>query len=125
MTPFSTVVFDHYQHPRNAGQLDDANAAGQAENEACGDAMQLFARVENGRIVRASCKTFGCAPAVAAGSILTELLADVPLADAAELQPAAIEDALGGLPPMKRHAAQLAADVTHALVKNYQAATAS
>lgn len=125
MTSLSGAVFDHYRHPRNAGQIDDANASGQADNPACGDAMQLFAHVENGRIVRASCKTFGCAPAVAAGSVLTELLAGLPLADAAQLGPAAIEEALGGLPPMKRHAAQLAADATQALVKNYQASTAS
>ena len=125
MTSFSAAVFDHYRHPRNAGQISDANASGQAENQACGDAMQLFARVEDGRIVRASCKTFGCAPSVAAGSVLTELLADSLLADAALLEPAAIEEALGGLPPMKRHAAQLAADAARALVKNYQANTAS
>lgn len=121
----SGAIFDHYRHPRNAGQIDDANASGQADNPACGDAMQLFARVEDGRIVRASCKTFGCAPSVAAGSVLTELLAGLLLVDAAQLGPAAIEEALGGLPPMKRHAAQLAADATQALVKNYQASTAS
>ena len=125
MTSFSAAVFDHYRHPRNAGQMGDANASGQAENQACGDAMQLFARVEDGRIVRASCKTFGCAPSVAAGSVLTELLADLLLADAAQLKPAAIEEALGGLPPMKRHAAQLAVDATQALVKNYQASMTS
>lgn len=125
MTSLSGAVFDHYRHPRNAGQIDDANASGQADNPACGDAMQLFARVEDGRIVRASCKTFGCAPSVAAGSVLTELLAGLLLVDAAQLGPAAIEEALGGLPPMKRHAAQLAADATQALVKNYQASTAS
>ena len=125
MTSLSGAVFDHYRHPRNAGQIDDANASGQADNPACGDAMQLFARVEDGRIVRASCKTFGCAPSVAAGSVLTELLAGLLLVDAAQLGPAAIEEALGGLPPMKRHTAQLAADATQALVKNYQASTAS
>lgn len=125
MTSLSRAVFDHYRHPRNAGQIDDANASGQADNPACGDAMQLFARIEDGRIVRASCKTFGCAPSVAAGSVLTELLAGLLLVDAAQLGPAAIEEALGGLPPMKHHAAQLAADATQALVKNYQASTAS
>ena len=83
--------------------------------------MQLFARIEDGKIVQASCKTFGCAPAVAAGSVLTELLSEKALNEVGEFSPAYIEEALGGLPPMKRHAAQLAADVAVILVKNYKA----
>jgi len=117
----SEKILDHYRNPRNAGELEDANASGQVENEACGDSMQLFARIEDGKIVQASCKTFGCAPAVAAGSVLTELLSEKALNEVGEFSPAYIEEALGGLPPMKRHAAQLAADVAVILVKNYKA----
>ena len=118
----SEKILDHYRNPRNAGELEDANASGQVENEACGDSMQLFARIEDGKIVQASCKTFGCAPAVAAGSVLTELLSEKALNEVGEFSPAYIEEVLGGLPPMKRHAAQLAADVAVILVKNYKAA---
>ena len=121
MNTISEKIRDHYRNPRNAGELEDANASGQVENEACGDSMQLFARIEDGKIVQASCKTFGCAPAVAAGSVLTELLSEKALNEVGEFSPAYIEEALGGLPPMKRHAAQLAADVAGILVKNFEA----
>ena len=122
MSTISEKILDHYRNPRNAGELEDANASGQVENEACGDSMQLFARIEDGKIVQTSCKTFGCAPAVAAGSVLTELLSEKALNEVGEFSPAYIEEVLGGLPPMKRHAAQLAADVAVILVKNYKAA---
>ena len=124
MTSFSAAVFDHYRHPRNAGQIGDANASGQAENQACGDSMQLFARVETVASSALAARPLAVPLRSRAGSVLTELLADLLLADAAQLEPAAIEEVLGGLPPMKRHAAQLAADATRALVKNYQASTA-
>lgn len=120
MNAFSETVLDHYRNPRNAGEIEDANISGQAENAACGDSMLLFARVDKGIIVRTSCKTFGCAPSVAAGSMLTELLRGTALADIERLKPADVEAALGGLPPMKRHAAQLAADAARSLMLNYQ-----
>lgn len=123
MNTFSAKILDHYRNPRNAGEIEDANASGQADNEACGDTMHLFAHIENGSIVHASCKTFGCAPSVAAGSVLTELLSGATLAEISGLGPAEIEQALGGLPAMKRHAAQLAADATRALILNYNAKT--
>ena len=121
MNAFSETVLDHFRNPRNAGELDDANVEGQAENAACGDSMQLFARIDDGIVVSASCKTFGCAPSVAAGSVLTELLRGTALADIERLQPADVEEALGGLPQMKRHAAQLAAAAARSLIANYQA----
>ncbi len=116
---FSDIVLDHYRNPRNAGQIDDANACGRAENAACGDEMHLYALIEGDVIIRASCKTFGCAPSVAAGSVVTELLSGAKLEDASALGVVQIEQALGGLPPMKRHAAQLAADAVRALMSKY------
>ena len=121
MNAFSETVLDHYRNPRNAGELDDANVEGQAENAACGDSMHLFARIEGGIVVSASCQTFGCAPSVAAGSVLTEMLRGTALADVERLQPDDVEEALGGLPQMKRHAAQLAASAARSLIENYRA----
>ena len=121
---FSPIILDHYRNPRNAGELEDANASGQADNEACGDTMLLFARIEEGRVVSASCKTFGCAPSVAAGSMVTELLSGANLEDVNGLRAADIEQALGGLPAMKRHAAKLAADALRALMLDFQSKTA-
>ena len=120
---FSPIILDHYRNPRNAGELEDANASGQADNEACGDTMLLFARIEEGRVVSASCKTFGCAPSVAAGSMVTELLSGANLEDVNGLRAADIEQALGGLPAMKRHAAKLAADALRALMLDFQSKT--
>ena len=121
MNAFSETVLDHYRNPRNAGELDDANVEGQAENAACGDSMHLFARIDDGIVVSASCQTFGCAPSVAAGSVLTEMLRGTALADVERLQPGDVEQALGGLPQMKRHAAQLAASAARSLIENYRA----
>ena len=121
---FSPIILDHYRNPRNAGELEDANASGQADNEACGDTMLLFARIEEGRVVGVSCKTFGCAPSVAAGSMVTELLSGANLEDVNGLRAADIEQALGGLPAMKRHAAKLAADALRALMLDFQSKTA-
>ncbi len=120
---FSPIILDHYRNPRNAGELEDANASGQADNEACGDTMLLYARIEEGRVVSASCKTFGCAPSVAAGSMVTELLSGANLEDVNGLRAADIEQVLGGLPAMKRHAAQLAADALRALMLDFQSKT--
>ena len=125
MNTFSSTILDHYNNPRNAGEIEDANASGLADNEACGDSMQLFARIENGKVVRASCKTFGCAPSVAAGSILTQLLSGAKLEDIAALSATDIERALGGLPAMKRHAAQLAADAFRVLLQDYKKHTST
>ena len=120
MNEISDTVLDHYRNPRNAGELDDANVEAQVENAACGDSMQLFARIDGGIVVGASCRTFGCAPSVAAGSVLTELLRGKAVDDIEHLQPDDVEKALGGLPQMKHHAAQLATAAARSLVANYR-----
>ena len=98
--------------------LASANAEGEAENPACGDSMRFFARVENGLIVEVSCQTFGCAPSVAAGSVLAELVKGKSL-QSVEIDASVIEEALGGLPPIKKHAAVLAADAFNSLVSDF------
>ena len=120
MNQISDTVLDHYRNPRNAGELDDADVEAEVENAACGDSMQLFARIDRGIVVDASCRTFGCAPSVAAGSVLTELLRGKALDDIEHLQPADVEKALGGLPQMKHHAAQLATAAARSLIANYR-----
>ena len=98
--------------------LASANAKGEAENPACGDSMRFYARVESGLIVEVSCQTFGCAPSVAAGSVLAELVKGKPL-QSVKIDASVIEEALGGLPPIKKHAAVLAADAFHNFVNNF------
>jgi nitrogen fixation NifU-like protein len=113
-------VLDHYQHPRNAGALEGANAVGRAENAACGDEMQLYLEIQGGRVLRASFRTFGCAASIAAGSMLTELVAGTALAEAGALGSEAVAQALGGLPSLKMHAAVLAADALRAALEDHR-----
>jgi len=116
---YSKKVLDHFRHPRHAGILEGADLTSRAENPACGDTMQLYARMDGERFAEVSCQTFGCAPAVAAGSLLTEMLVGQTLPQISGVDAAAIEAELGGLPPIKQHAAILAADVLKQLISNY------
>ena len=118
MDSFTQKILDHYHSPRHAGVLACSNAKGVAENPACGDSMRFFARVEDGLIAEVSCQTFGCAPSVAAGSVLAELVKGKPL-QSVKIDASVIEEALGGLPDIKRHAAVLAADAFQNFVKDY------
>jgi nitrogen fixation NifU-like protein len=117
---YNDTVLDHYQHPRNAGALEGANAVGRAENASCGDEMQLYLEIQGARVVRASFRTFGCAASIAAGSMLTELVAGTTLAEAGALSSEAVAQALGGLPPLKVHASVLAADALRAALEDHR-----
>lgn len=111
---------DHYQHPRNAGILEGANAVGRAENAACGDELQLYLEIQGARVLRARFRTFGCAASIAAGSILTELVIGASLTQVRQLTSGAIDTALGGLPPLKVHGSVLAADALRAALEDYR-----
>lgn len=114
---YSPQVLDHFENPRNAGELADASATVEVSNPACGDVMRLSVRVEEGRIVAVRFKTAGCVTAIACGSILTEKIQGQPLDDLANISYREISEALGGLPPATVHASQLAADALRALLK--------
>lgn len=114
---YSAQVMEHFQHPRNAGELKDATARVEVANPACGDVLQLAARVEGGLVAEVRFKASGCVPAIAAGSLLTELMQGRRAEELREISDLKISEALGGLPPASRHAAQLAVDSLRALVK--------
>ncbi len=113
---YSAAVLDHFQHPRNAGDLENATAVVEVSNPACGDILQLSARIKNGRFVDVRFKTRGCVTSIASGSQLTEMLCGKTLQEASQLTPAQISDALGGLPFATFHGAQLAIDALEALL---------
>jgi NifU-like protein involved in Fe-S cluster formation len=115
---YSAAVLDHFKNPRNAGDLENASAVVEVSNPACGDILQLSARVEYGRLVEVRFKTRGCVTSIACGSLLTELIQDKTLAEARAITYAQISDALGGLPPATLHGAQLAIDALEALLTN-------
>ncbi len=105
---YGPAVEDHLARPRNPGPLAGATHVARGTNDACGDELVLYLVVRADRIERAAFQAKGCAPALAAGSITTELVCGLAVADALVLEAIAVERALGGLPRAKRHAATLA-----------------
>jgi nitrogen fixation protein NifU and related proteins len=113
---FNDIILNHFKSPHNAGELLDANATVDVTNPVCGDLLRLSVRVSGDRIEAARFKTQGCVAAIAASSVLTELLTGRPLAEARRITPQQVSDALGGLPPATFHAAQLCCDAVAALL---------
>ena len=113
---YSAAVLDHFKNPRNAGDLPEATTEVEVTNPACGDIMRLSARIEGGRFVEARFKTRGCVTAIACGSLLTEMLKGMTVAEARAITYQQISDALGGLPPATMHGSQLACDALEALM---------
>ena len=117
---YNDKVIDHYQNPRNVGEIESADALGVAENSACGDTLHLYLKIDDDRIVRASFKTFGCAAAIAAGSVLTEMVTGGTVEEMEAITKQAVVSAMGGLPPMKVHCSVLAEDAIHAALDDYR-----
>ena len=114
---YSDKVLDHFHHPRNVGEIQNATAAIEMTNPVCGDLMKLWVVVRDGKITEARFKTQGCIPAVACGSWLTETMLGKSRAELASLTAQEIEAALGELPPASRHASVLAADALKRLLE--------
>jgi nitrogen fixation NifU-like protein len=110
MPPYSEIVRDHFFRPRNAYRMEDADAIGVAGQPGNGPFMVLYLKVEVDRIAKASFQTYGCGPAIAAGSLLSERLSGLSLREARAWRAEKIQTELGGLPPEKRHCAELAAN---------------
>jgi nitrogen fixation NifU-like protein len=106
---FSDTVLDHFQSPRNVGEIPNADAQAEEENPVCGDRLHVWLRVRDGTVLEMRWKADGCAPAIAAASMTSELVAGLPVTEARSLSRDRIAEALGGLPPRKAHAAALAA----------------
>lgn len=105
---YSPTLIDHFEHPRNAGKMDGANAEGFVTNPVCGDSMRLFMRIEHERVVAASFLTSGCPASIATSSVATELLTGLTLAEAEALTRDDFAEAVGGLPKPKLHCSVLA-----------------
>jgi len=116
---YSDKVMDHFMNPRNVGVLEDADAVGKEGNPVCGDLMEMFIKVRDGRIADIKFRTFGCGAAIATSSIATELVLGKTLEEAAKLSKAEIAKALGGLPPVKMHCSNLASEALRAAIADY------
>lgn len=117
---YNEKVMDHFSNPRNAGELESADGVGQVGNPICGDVLRLAIKVKDGRIEDARFMTFGCGAAIATSSVLTEMVKGMPLEEAMEVTNRMVADALGGLPPVKMHCSNLAADALHKAIEDYK-----
>jgi nitrogen fixation NifU-like protein len=112
----SARLLDHFQNPRNAGEVADANAVAETSNPVCGDILKLWARVDNGRVAQIGFKCRGCVAAMACGSALTELIAGQSVDVARAITAAQVERAVDGLESASKHAAVLAVDTLKKLL---------
>jgi nitrogen fixation NifU-like protein len=117
--PYSEKVMDHFMNPRNVGEIPDANGIGNVGNPVCGDIMRMYLKIENGTIVDAKFKTFGCGAAVATSSMVTEMVKGKTIDEALKISNKAVAEALGGLPPIKMHCSVLAEEALRSALKDY------
>lgn len=119
---YSDKVREHFTNPRNVGQIEDADGVGEVGNITCGDIMRIYIKVdENERITDIKFQTFGCAAAIATSSMITEMVKGKTLEEALKVDNNDVAEQLGGLPPMKMHCSNLAADALKAAIEDYRA----
>ena len=114
---YSALLLDHFEHPRNGGELADADARVRVENPACGDILELAVKVEGNCIQQIRFLAKGCVPAMACGSLITEMAAGKAVAAARAIRKETIAESIGGLPEASGHAAQLAVDALRAVLE--------
>jgi nitrogen fixation NifU-like protein len=117
---YSEKVLDHFKNPRNVGELEKADGEGTVGNPVCGDMMTMYIKVKDDKIEDVKFKTFGCGAAIATSSMTTELAKGKTLEEAMNISRQDVADALDGLPPVKMHCSNLAADALHDAIKNYK-----
>ena len=117
---YSPKVMEHFQNPRNVGEIEDADGVGEIGNPVCGDIMKLYIKVKDNRIVDAKFKTFGCGAAIATSSMVTELVKGKTLDEAEKISRDTVAEALDGLPPIKMHCSNLAADALGKAIEDYR-----
>ncbi|MBY8981972.1 MAG: Fe-S cluster assembly scaffold protein NifU [Candidatus Lokiarchaeota archaeon] len=116
---YSEKVMDHFKNPRNMGEMKDADAVGEVGNPTCGDLMFIYIKVNDNIIEDISFQTFGCGAAIATSSMITELAKGKSLEEGLKITRTDVADELGGLPPIKMHCSNLAADGLHKAINIY------
>ena len=117
---YSSALLDHFENPRNPGEVTSPDVSAQLENPACGDVLELTAKFSDGLIVEIGFRAKGCVPALACGSALTEMVKGKTISEALELKREALVEKLGGLPPASAHASHLALDTLNALLMKHR-----
>ena len=119
---YSEKVMDHFEHPRNVGEIPDASGVGTVGNAKCGDIMRIYLKInDDGEIEDCKLKTFGCGAAIATSSMATEMIKGKTVEEAQRLTNAAVAEALDGLPPVKMHCSLLAEEAVKAALDDYHA----
>jgi nitrogen fixation NifU-like protein len=117
---YSDKVMEHFRNPRNMGEILNADGVGTVGNPVCGDLMTMYIKVKDDRIEDIKFKTYGCGAAIATSSMTTELAKGKTLEEAMKITRASVADSLGGLPKVKMHCSNLAADALHAAIEDYK-----
>jgi nitrogen fixation NifU-like protein len=116
---YTEKVLEHFKNPQNMGEIPDADGVGTVGNPVCGDLMTIYIKVKDKKLADVKFKTFGCGAAIATSSMTTELAKGKTLEEAMKISRADVAGSLGGLPPVKMHCSNLAADALHAAIKDY------
>lgn len=117
---YNEIVMEHFQNPKNVGEIPDADGIGEMGSQQCGDTMVVYIKVKDDIIEDIKFKTYGCCAAIASSSIATEMIKGKPIEEAEKLTKAAIVEKLGGLPEPKLHCSLLAEDAIHAAIQDYK-----
>ena len=116
---YSDKVMDHFNHPRNVGEIEDADGVGTVGNPVCGDIMKMYLKIRDGIILDVKFKTFGCGSAIATSSMATELIKGKTIEEALSISNAAVAEALDGLPAHKMHCSVLAEEAVKSALADY------
>jgi nitrogen fixation NifU-like protein len=116
---YSQKVMEHFKNPHNMGEIPDADGVGSVGNPVCGDMMTIYIKVKDNRLEDIKFKTYGCGSAIATSSMITDLARSKTLEEAMKITRGDVADELGGLPPIKMHCSNLAADALHAAIEDY------
>jgi len=116
---YNDKIMEHFKNPRNVGEIEDPDGVGRVGNPVCGDVMELYIKVNDGIIVDAKFKTFGCAAAIATSSMVTEMVKGKSIEEALKISNKAVVEALDGLPPAKVHCSVMAEEALKAAIEDY------
>ena len=117
---YTTKVMEHFMHPRNVGDMPDADGVGHVGNPVCGDIMEMYIKVERDTITDAKFKTFGCGAAIATSSMVTELVKGKSVEEALKISNEEVTEMLGGLPKRKLHCSVLAEEALKSAIEDYR-----
>jgi len=119
MPVYSEKVMDHFMHPRNVGEIENADGIGEEGNPVCGDMMTFYIKVKDNRLEDVKFKTFGCGAAIAVSSMVSEMAKGKTLEEALKITPAWVAEELEGLPKNKYHCSNLGAQALHKAIQDY------